>query len=379
MKLNVGILGIGNAGGQIAYLAKKTADIPAIAVNVSEDDNETLKGVVTTLGIGNAMGSGKNRDRAKTFAKNQIRSLIANEAFDSFIRESQVVFVVYSTGGGTGSAIGPMMTAILKSHYKDQDESARIRFINIGILPQLSEALQAQENTIAAIRELASYDSVFTFYDNERYSNCPVNEMMDKVNHDVVEDIKVIRGDYNILSKYDQIDSQDMLNVISFDGFYRIASAVGFQEKDLESEGIEEKLIKNLSTSSGCEIERDRSCVCMAPIVNIRPGIANAFNPALPKMHELFGKAPVAFQHYYVIENDEKDFPNRVHVIMTGMSIPDDRLAKVVQCIEEFKQAMTTTRKQSSVLSSYGETQNLVKDANVAKESQSIDDLLSKF
>ena len=31
MKLNVGILGIGNAGGQIAYLAKKSADIPAIA------------------------------------------------------------------------------------------------------------------------------------------------------------------------------------------------------------------------------------------------------------------------------------------------------------------------------------------------------------
>ena len=377
MKLKVGVLGIGNAGGQVAALAKKEEDIAAIAINVSEDDNETLKGVVTTLGIGNAMGSGKNRDRAKTFGKAAIKNLISQDVFDGFIRSCQVVFVVYSTGGGTGSALGPMMTAVLKSHYASQDESERIRFINVGILPALTEALQAQENTIASLRELTSYDSCYTLYDNDRHADLPVNEMMEKVNKAVVEDIKVIRGDYNILSKYNQIDPQDMLNIISFDGMFRIVNAVGFQEKDLDKTSIEDILIDNLSTGATCEIDRDRIVKCIAPIVNIRASIANLFNPGLPKLRDIIGEPPVEFQHYYIIE-DSEEFLNRVHVIISGLSTPDDRLKKVVQRIEEAKKLLSQSKK-SAVLASIGETQNFVKDANTAKNASSIDDIMSNF
>lgn len=377
MKIKIGVLGIGNAGGQVAALAKAEG-MEALAINVSEDDTKTVQGI-TTLVIGNSMGSGKNRALAKKYGKASIRKLLEQADFDSFIRGSQVVFVVYSTGGGTGSALGPMTTAVLKQHYSDADESKRIRFINVGILPDISEALHSQNSTMEAITELMKYKSTYTFYDNGKYADLPVNEVLDKVNQDIVNDFKVIRGDYCVLTKYDSIDMQDMLNIMSFDGMYRIISAVGFQEKDLDKKDLEDMLIDDLQNGSGCELDRDRHIKCIAPIVNIRADIAGAYNKAFPKVKEIMGDAPVKFLHYYVVLPEEEHLLNRAHVIMTGLHLPNDRLTKINQRIEEAKKALEEEEKESSALAAFNETENLVGEANKASEESSLDDILGQF
>lgn len=376
MRLKIGVLGIGNAGGQVAYEAKKN-EFEALIVNVSKDDTATIEGVDNFI-IGNEMGSGKNREVAKKYGKDSIKDMLGQEMFSSFINSCQVVFVVYSLGGGTGAALGPMVTAVLKNQYKNEDASKRIRFINIGILPALTEALQAQENMIATLKELASYPSCYGLYDNGNYANLPVHEMMKRVNTEIIDDLKIIRGDYNLLSPYNQIDPQDMLNIISFDGMYRIASASGFQEKDLDKMSIEDMLIKDLDSGANCEIDRDRIVKCIAPIINIRQSVSGSYNAGLPKFREVVGEAPAGFEHYYVIGEDEEHLLNRAHVIMTGLSMPDDRLKKVVQRIEESKKALART-KQSAVLSAYGEATNFVGEANKTGKGNDIDDVLGKF
>lgn len=376
MRLKIGVLGIGNAGSQVAFEAKKE-EFEAIIVNVSKEDTATIKDVDNFI-IGNEMGSGKNRDVAKRYGKESIKDMLNQDLFSKFVNSCQVVFVVYSLAGGTGAALGPMTTAVLKAKYRNDDDSKRIRFINVGIAPALSESLQGQENMIATLKELSSYPSCFALYDNNNFADYPVQEMMSRVNHQIVEDLKVIRGDYNLLSRYNQIDPQDMLNIMSFDGMFRIVSAVGFQEKDLGKQSIEDMLIKDLDSGAGCEIDRDRTVKCMAPIVNIRQVISSQFNSALPKLREVVGEAPAGFEHYYVIGDDEEHLANRVHVIMTGLSMPDDRLTKTVQRIEEAKKALAKT-KESSVLSGYGDTTNFVGDANKTTSSNDIDDVMDKF
>lgn len=377
MKLKVGVLGIGNAGGQVAALAKSEG-IDAIAINVSEDDTKTLEGM-TTLVIGNSMGSGKNREMAKKYGKASIRKLIEQADFDKFIKGCQAVFVVYSTGGGTGSALGPMVTAVLKAQYKSDDESKRIRFLNVGILPALKETLHAQENTMSTIKELASYDSCFGLYDNDHYSDLAVEKMMESVNRDIVEDIKVIRGDYNLLTKFNSIDTQDMLNILSFDGMFRIISAVGFQEKDLDKKPLEDMLLQNLTEGAGCELDRDHTIKCMAPIVNVRPEVSDFYDSGLPKVKETVGEPPVGFEHYFVIGKDEEHLLNRVHVIMTGLSLPDDRLTKINQRIAEAEEALNA-KKESSALQAYDKAHNFVGEANAQDNSKdTLDDILSKF
>ena len=377
MRMNIGVIGIGNAGGQVAALAKKE-NMDAIAINVSEDDTKTIEGI-TTLVIGNSMGSGKNRELAKKYGKASIRKLIEQPDFDGLIRKNQIVFVVYSTGGGTGSALGPMTTAVLKQHYSNDDESKRTRFVNVAILPDISEALHSQNSTMEAITELMRYKSTYTFYDNGKYFDRPVNEVLDAVNRDIVEDMKVIRGDYCVLTKYDSIDMQDMLNIMSFDGMFRIVSAVGFQEKDLDKKDLEDMLIDDLQNGSGCELDRDRHINCIAPVVNIRADISSAYNKAFPKMKDIMGDAPVKFLHYYVIGDDEEHLLNRAHVIMTGLHLPNDRLNKINQRIEEAKKALEEEEPESAALAAFSESKNMISANNKQNSGESVDSILDMF
>ena len=376
MAMKIGVIGLGNAGGQVAELAQKNG-FDALAINVSEDDTRTLEEVDTII-IGNSMGSGKNRDVAKRYGKNSIKEILSQDKVTTFANDNQIVFVVYSTGGGTGAALGPMMTAVLKTKFRNDDASKRTRFISVGILPSLSESLQAQENTISTLKELASFDGCYALYDNGHFGDLPMEAMMQKINTAIVEDLKVIRGDYNLLSRFTQIDPQDMLNIMSFNGMFRIASAVGFQAKDLDRKSIEGMLLDDIANGAACEIERDRIVRCMAPIVNISPDISEKLNLALPEVQKVVGEPSADFSHYYVIGPADEHLKNRVHVIMTGLSVPDDRLKKIVQRIEEAKAAMFDTKK-SSVLSSFGETENAVGKATKESADSDIDAVLDMF
>ena len=112
----VGIIGIGNAGNQVAALASKELSIDVIAINSSPRDLETLPDNITRFLITtkeDSQGSGKDRSLAKEYLKKSVTKLIEKEDFVSFIQKLDEVFVVSSTGGGTGSGTAPIFTSIL--------------------------------------------------------------------------------------------------------------------------------------------------------------------------------------------------------------------------------------------------------------------------
>ena len=376
--LKCAVIGVGNGGGQVASLAKSEG-FDAIAVNVSQEDTKTLKDVESFI-IGNQMGSGKDRNLAKTYGKSAIEDLLAHERISKFINDQQVIFVCYTLGGGTGAGFGPMLTDVFSNVFSDPDESKRIRFVNVGILPTYSESIRAQQNTMDAASELTSYAIPYTFYDNERFVDMPMHLMMEKINRAVVDDMKVIRGDYNVLSSGTMIDPRDMLNVISYSGFFRIASAVNFQEKDLDKETVEDKLIRDLKTSAACEIDRDKIIKCWAHIVNIQPDIAGAYDSRMPKLREFVGEPAADFYHYKVADGNEDYLVNRVHVILSGLSFPDDRFKKIVQRIKE-AEAQVTKSKTSSVLASYKAETGYVEAAtdNKGAGRKNIKDIMNKY
>lgn len=380
MELKIGVVGLGNCGGQIAALAKEEG-FSAVAINVSGDDVKTLEDKVSSIIIGNQMGSGKNREMGKKYGKESIMKILQKDSFRKVIDDSQLVFVCYSMGGGTGAALGPMMTAMLKAKFSDEDPASRKRFINIAVLPDIGESLQAQENALATFRELVSYESCYGIYDNNKYSGKgSLADMMKTVNREIVEDFKVIRGDYNLTSEYTQIDAMDMLNTMSFNGMFRICTIVGFNTKDLDNKTIEQLLIDNMNNhSAGCEIERDKTVGCIAVIANVREDVAAHVVMNMPDIHALVGEANADYSHYYAIKDDETDnfLKNRVHVILTGLSVPDDRLAKIRQRIDEAR-ANTKKVKQSTVLSEFTDAENRVEQATQEKKLDA-DSVLDMF
>ena len=136
------IIGNGQGGTSIAQtLASVLPNNPfLISINSSDQDlaqvnlpdNQKFK-----IGPENQSGSGKNRNRAKAYFKNFSSTNIYNtdeklDALSTFIgyyeevlfhpTDQTVIFVCFSSDGGTGSGLGPMITASLSNYVNTVKE-----------------------------------------------------------------------------------------------------------------------------------------------------------------------------------------------------------------------------------------------------------------
>ena len=350
--LKIGVLGIGNAGNQVAALAKKMKSIPSIALNASEKDVDAIKTDINGIVFGNREGCGKDRTLAKTFVKTNIKDLLGRDVFINFMNEVDIVFVTNSTGGGSGSGMAPIITDILRSYYAHQktDEKPKM-FINIGILPTLGESVGAQRNTVEYLKEMVDLGGSYMLFDNDAQSGKSPAEMMKKINSDIVNMLSVIRGDRSHATPYGMIDDKDMTKIISQPGLIFMNILEDIYEEKLPANGsIEDLLIDNINKNSCMsKIDRDKIVKRMGFIANLSPEMHKYFNEDLPKVRETFGEPIEDFKHF--AENTEGDELNSLVLLMSGLSIPDNRIKTIIHRIEAVEEALKK-QKQSSLLDS---------------------------
>lgn len=329
--LKIGVLGIGNAGNQVTDLAFRN-NLPAFAINASEKDLASVSPDLHVYILSHdGIGCGKDRDVAKTYVKSELKSLMNNEEFVEFMDKSEVVYVVVSTGGGTGSGMGPILTDVLSSIYTDK------LFILIGILPALSESVAAQRNTIEFLKEVQGIQNLpYMLFDNERFKKLPQDQMMKRVNEEIAESFEIMRGQYNYNTPYGMIDDADILKILTVPGLLNVSQIVGFQEKDLDDKGIEERYLTELKTNASCELDKDRIIKRLGIVLNLAENAKKYYNPSLTVIKERIGEPLEVFEHMCVTN----DSPNRVCVLLSGLSIPDDRISLIAQRIKEVEEAL---------------------------------------
>lgn len=336
--LNIAVVGIGNAGNQVAELAKKEYGVPGVAINSSEKDIATLQ-TVEGLIVGDEKGAGKDRRTAKEFMRDGVRELLEKPELRSVIKDNEIIFIVSSTGGGTGSGMSPVLREILSKVYPSK------HFILVGILPPLAESIAAQQNSIEYLKELTAQNPVFMLYDNNNITNTSMSNVMKTINRELVEDLVAIRGDYQLDTPYNSIDEKDMLRIIETPGRIVVNRVTGFKEKDIDVKSIEQRLIDTIKNSTHSEIDRDKIVKRQGLIINLNETLYESLDTNLPDVRGLIGEAIEGFEHVHLNDN----VPSRVVLITSGMSVPDDRITKVVQRIEEATVALTLT-KNTSVL-----------------------------
>lgn len=158
MKNKVGFVAIGQAGGNIGRLLEEKG-YSVLFINTSQEDLETLKDVKYRYHIPGGEGCNKDRNKAKQL-------IIAN--YDSVSKEIEekikkdILFVIFSAGGGTGSGVGPMLVDLLN----DDNKTAGA----ITVLPGQAESLKSQINAYECFCELTEIsDMASTFIiDNDR-------------------------------------------------------------------------------------------------------------------------------------------------------------------------------------------------------------------
>lgn len=336
--LKISVIGIGNAGNQVAELAKRN-NIDAIALNSSEKDTASLSDV-DSLVIGDEKGAGKDRKIAKGFIQSFAKQLLAEKKFTDVITKNEVTFVVSSTGGGTGSGMAPVLYTILSKVYPAK------RFILIGILPPLKESVAAQQNTIEYLKEMRKSDGVYELYDNNNYSGKLIDVMLSSVNREIVEDMLVVRGDYQKSTPYNSIDEKDMLKLIETKGRIVITRTFGVNEKDIDERELEDRIIDTLKGGAHAELDRDQIIKRLGLIVSMNSKVYKTLDTNLPKLKEFVGEPVEGFEHIAIQEDGDI---NKLITILSGLSIPDDRIEKILQRIKEASNALTR-RKESSVL-----------------------------
>ena len=341
--LKVGIIGIGNAGNQVAQLAYNENEIPGLAINSSNKDLINVTSIDKIL-LGDEKGAGKDRTEAKKFMKNHISKLLKQERISKFIDELEVVFVVSSIGGGTGSGMSPVFAEILSKVYPSK------RIVLVGIYPSISESIAAQQNAIDYLKEVREFLPNITYmsYDNNKLINLSTDKMMQQVNAEIVEDITILRGDYQIPTPFSSIDEKDALRLIETPGRLCIAKAYDLKEKDLDDKNIEDILINNLKINSTCvELQRDRIIKRIGLITNLNKNIHEQMDTKLNDFKAFVGEPVEGFEHIFINKTD--DTPNRVIVILSGLTTPDDRIQKMLQRIQEATENITKTQ-ESSIL-----------------------------
>lgn len=329
--LRVGIIGIGNAGNQVAVLANQRLSIPVLAINSSDSDLENVpdsipKKLITSK---NENGSGKDRDTAKEYLSSSIGKLLGDKDIQSMIMDLDVVYVVSSTGGGTGSGTAPSMCAVINEAFPD------VKTILVGILPVYSDALSSHVNTLQYLEELYNVmgSQTYMLYDNDAYAGMSSPVILNSVNNEIVSDIDVMRGFYNQNTRYDSIDSKDALRLISFPGRIIVSRVEGIKEKDVENTSIEKMIIEDIKKNSHVEAQRDKRCIGSGVIVNISQKLMDGFNDDIPEVKDFMGDAIHAFKHIYA--NEDNKLPNNVFMIFSGLSPINDKIDSIKERADE--------------------------------------------
>ena len=178
MKKEIGFVAIGQAGGNIGKLFEKTG-YTVLYINTSEEDLKTLPDAAHKYHLEGGEGCNKDRTKAKRLLARNIEKVM--KEISGKVPQN-MVFTIFSAGGGTGSGIGPMLTEILRQEA-DKMTGA------ITILPNENESVKTHVNAWDCVRELADIEETgacFFIDNNTTKAKMKLNEIFVRLLDDFI-------------------------------------------------------------------------------------------------------------------------------------------------------------------------------------------------
>lgn len=171
MKNKIGFIAVGQAGGNIGALFEKNG-YPVLYLNTSEEDLATLKDAKYKHHIAGGEGCNKDRYKAKQLVINDF-DVISRKIEDSL--NCEFIYVVFASGGGTGSGAAPMLADLLVGQYAELDKNVGVGIITI--LPALNESIKANINCYECLSEISEIEGLGSqiILDNEKLEKMALN------------------------------------------------------------------------------------------------------------------------------------------------------------------------------------------------------------
>ena len=326
-----GVIGCGNAGSQVADLAQNEG-FDCFIINSSIRDTSTVNFPQERMAIiGEGRGVGKDRSKSKEYMRMCIKTQVINaQVFKDFMKLKEVVFIVSSTGGGTGSGIAPTLLNLLQHMYPNT------KFILVGILPTNEESYDTLENTIAYMLDLQDLDKLnctYMSYDNSKSSKLTINK-------EIVNDFKVIRGDYIDTALNDAIDENDMAEILNNKGRIVIGRV-----NDIEPNApINELLLDSvISNNYATGIDGVSGNVKFGVMSTLTAQLSTKFDDNILAIRKTIGEG-------ILFKNIAKGNENRIAVIATGLNMPNNRMSEIVKTVEDMKYKIVENKEKMNTI-----------------------------
>lgn len=142
MKSKIAFVAVGQAGGNIGRLFEQKG-FSVLYANTSQEDLDTLEQAKFKYHITGGEGCNKDRRKAKQLIVEDFDNIAAE--IESKIK-ADMIFIIFASGGGTGSGAGPMLADLLI------DEGKTIGAITI--LPAPEESVKSHINSYECFSEL---------------------------------------------------------------------------------------------------------------------------------------------------------------------------------------------------------------------------------
>lgn len=234
MKDRVSFVAVGQAGGNIGRLFEERG-FSVLYINTSQEDLDTLEKAKFKYHIPDGEGCNKDRHKAKQLIMDDFDN-IASE-IEAKVR-ADLTFVIFASGGGTGSGAGPMLMDLLIDEGK-----------NIGavtIIPAPEESVKSHINSYECFSELTEIAGTAACFiiDNQRGDRFQMNNAFADAFTaflEIPQKHKSIRGN---------IDRAEILETLKAHGMAVVVSSEAKESAEV---------IKALQENAMAPVEADRA------------------------------------------------------------------------------------------------------------------------
>lgn len=331
VRLKILVVGVGNAGNQVAVRAHK-ANLDVFAINSSIRDlsDQIVDEDIPCFIIGKeARGAGKNIEKGIELFKSNGKELFQTPKFIDKVQAADIVFVVGATGGGTGAAACPEICTLLKKIYGDKKI-----VIFYGITPKNCDSTEALKNTLITLDKIKSLNIPYLLDDLHVYEDEANDKAFAKTDDHVVESIRAIAGHFLNISNSQMIDENDMKILAGEPGYIAVYMLNNVTNAMLDKKSMQAMLIDRIKESPAMMIQKDGIVRHMGVIINCPSDMTEATKTGnYSELTSFIGGRPSGgvFENYSVNNGTSGQFI----VILSGMTFPQNRISQYIEIVKK--------------------------------------------
>lgn len=343
MKEKIGFIAVGQAGGNIGKLLK-TNGFDVVFLNSSKGDLDTLNiDKDKKYHISEGLGCAKDRKVAKQVAKNDFKNI--NDFIQKILNDKELYYILFSSGGGTGSGISPTLAKI---YAQALNKNVGI----ITILPSDKDTLQAQINSYECMKELVEIEDLCGFFILDNASN----NNTEHINKNFVNLFTKIFEYKKYETSKGNIDESEILKLLKTRGMLNIATC--------KNDETTKKLIENINNNIFAKPEKDGKIKYL--------GLSKGIN-----FEENLFKSEVG-KYLDKFENVNKDY---TLAILSGLTMPFKRIKSINEKITAEKETIINLSKVTETkLGSISFLDEIEQTANKkVQENMTADEILANL